>query len=67
MTSSLTPRPDAAQDLVGAVRDLAPPAGTHPLVGGTDAELVDTRHSILSEGEPASGPDLDREPVASQG
>ncbi|MBD0734971.1 MMPL family transporter [Streptomyces sp. CBMA29] len=46
VTSSLTPRSDAAQDLVGAVRDLAPPAGTHPLVGGTDAELVDTRHSI---------------------
>ncbi|MFE3829409.1 MMPL family transporter [Streptomyces sp. NPDC059092] len=46
VTSSLTPKSDAAQNLVREVRALAPPAGTHPLVGGTDAVLVDTRDSI---------------------
>lgn len=46
VVSTLTPRSDASQDLVGEVRAVAPPAGTHPLVGGTDARLVDTRDSI---------------------
>ena len=46
VVSSLTPKSDAAQDLVEQVRTLAPPAGTHPLVGGTDAVLVDSKDSI---------------------
>ncbi|GGX18617.1 membrane protein [Streptomyces malachitofuscus] len=46
VVSGLTPRSDAAQNLVEEVRDVPPPAGTHPLVGGTDAQLVDTRDSI---------------------
>ncbi|MEE1800422.1 MMPL family transporter [Streptomyces sp. JV176] len=46
VVSSLTPKSDAAQNLVGKVRALTPPAGTHPLVGGTDAVLVDTKDSI---------------------
>lgn len=44
--SSLTPKSDAAQNLVKEVRALTPPAGTHPLVGGTDAVLVDSKDSI---------------------
>ncbi|WP_405610503.1 MMPL family transporter [Streptomyces sp. NBC_01508] len=46
VVSSLTPRSDEAQDLVGDVRALSPPAGSHPLVGGVDAELVDSKASI---------------------
>ena len=46
VVSSLTPKSDAAQSLVGDVRALAPPPGTHPLVGGIDAELVDAKHSV---------------------
>ncbi|MFJ6085700.1 MMPL family transporter [Streptomyces sp. NPDC092369] len=46
VVSSLTPKSDAAQDLVEQVRALTPPTGTHPLVGGTDAVLVDSKDSI---------------------
>ncbi|MYY86861.1 MMPL family transporter [Streptomyces sp. SID335] len=46
VVSTLTPKSDAAKDLVGKVRATAPPAGTHPLVGGGDAELVDSNDSI---------------------
>ncbi|MBM7168768.1 MMPL family transporter [Streptomyces sp. G44] len=46
VVSSLTPKSDAAGDLVEEVRTAAPPAGTHPLVGGADAELVDSNDSI---------------------
>ncbi|MFJ3440777.1 MMPL family transporter [Streptomyces sp. NPDC086081] len=46
LVSGLTPKSDAAQDLVGQVRSLAPPEGTRPLVGGTDAVLVDAKQSI---------------------
>ncbi|NMI55310.1 MULTISPECIES: MMPL family transporter [unclassified Streptomyces] len=46
LVSALTPKSDAAQDLVKEVRALAPPTGTHPLVGGTDAVLVDSKDSI---------------------
>ncbi|MGW2964693.1 MMPL family transporter, partial [Streptomyces sp. NPDC001220] len=49
VVSSLTPKSDAAQDLVGDVRALTPPPGTHPLVGGIDAELVDAKHSISGQ------------------
>ncbi|WP_435135406.1 MMPL family transporter [Actinacidiphila sp. bgisy144] len=46
--TSVTPRSDDAQRLVRAVRALTPPEGTHPLVGGQDAELVDAKHAISS-------------------
>ncbi|MGA4845160.1 MMPL family transporter [Streptomyces sp. G5(2025)] len=46
VVSSLTPKSDAAKDLVAEVRTAAAPAGTHPLVGGADAELVDSNDSI---------------------
>jgi RND superfamily putative drug exporter len=36
----------AAQDLVLAVRAVSGPDGAQPLVGGQDATLVDTKHSI---------------------
>ncbi|WP_416955456.1 MMPL family transporter [Streptomyces sp. Agncl-13] len=46
VVSTLTPKSDAAQSLVKDVRAVAPPAGTHPLVGGVDAVLVDSKHSV---------------------
>ncbi|MFJ8603565.1 MMPL family transporter [Streptomyces shenzhenensis] len=46
VVSSLTPKSDAAQSLVGQVRSVTPPPGAHPLVGGTDAVLVDAKDSI---------------------
>ncbi|MVO89457.1 MMPL family transporter [Streptomyces sp. p1417] len=46
VVSKLTPKSDAAKDLVAKVRSATPPAGTDPLVGGGDAELVDSNDSI---------------------
>ncbi|MGW0668348.1 MMPL family transporter [Streptomyces sp. NPDC002746] len=46
VVSALAPKSDASQDLVGEVRALAPPAGSHALVGGTDAVLVDAKGAI---------------------
>ncbi|WP_274564119.1 MMPL family transporter [Streptomyces spiramyceticus] len=40
------PKSDAAQDLVRDIRAVPAPAGTETLVGGTDARLVDSKHSI---------------------
>ncbi|MFI8931409.1 MMPL family transporter [Streptomyces sp. NPDC053474] len=48
VVSSLTPKSDAAKDLVEGVRTVAAPSGTRPLVGGADAELVDSNDSIGS-------------------
>lgn len=48
VVSSLAPRSDEAQTLVEDVRALTPPEGSHPLVGGVDAELVDSKESIGS-------------------
>ncbi|MER6208888.1 MMPL family transporter [Streptomyces sp. NPDC001642] len=48
VVSTLAPKSDAAQDLVRDVRAVAPPAGTHALVGGVDAVLVDSKHSVGS-------------------
>ncbi|QQM38784.1 MMPL family transporter [Streptomyces liliifuscus] len=43
------PKSDSAQSLVRAVRDVAAPAGAKDvLVGGGDAELLDTKESIAS-------------------
>ncbi|WP_405656744.1 MMPL family transporter [Streptomyces sp. RK9] len=46
VVSDLEPKSDAAQSLVKDVRTLAPPTGSDPLVGGVDAELVDSKDSI---------------------
>ncbi|MGX1032672.1 MMPL family transporter [Streptomyces sp. SAI-097] len=46
VVSGLAPRSDQAQELVHEVRAVAPPAGTEALVGGGDAELVDSKDSI---------------------
>ncbi|MGW7353389.1 MMPL family transporter [Streptomyces sp. NPDC054784] len=49
VVSSLTPKSDAAKDLVEEVRTAPAPTGTEPLVGGADAELVDSNDSIAAE------------------
>nr|WP_237300027.1 MMPL family transporter [Streptomyces hygroscopicus] len=46
VVSSLPPRSDEAQSLVDEVRAVIPPGGSRPLVGGVDAELVDSKDSI---------------------
>jgi RND superfamily putative drug exporter len=46
VVSNLPTKSAAAQDLVAAVRAVPAPDGVTRLVGGQDAELVDTRHSI---------------------
>jgi RND superfamily putative drug exporter len=46
VVSTLTPQSAAARDLVAAVRAVPGPDGTSPLVGGTDARVMDTKHSI---------------------
>ncbi|RPK41180.1 Membrane protein YdfJ [Streptomyces sp. ADI92-24] len=46
VVSGLPPKSDESQSLVDEVRALAPPAGSHALVGGTDAVLVDAKGSI---------------------
>ncbi len=49
VVSGLTPRSDEAQELVDEVRAVTPPAGTEALVGGGDAELVDSKDSISGQ------------------
>ncbi|MFJ5259875.1 MMPL family transporter [Streptomyces sp. NPDC088387] len=50
------PKSDAAQDLVGTVRDTPGPTGAgRTLVGGGDAELVDTKDSIADRLPLAAG------------
>ncbi|MGW3570228.1 MMPL family transporter [Streptomyces sp. NPDC000941] len=49
VVSSLTPKSEAAESLVKQVRSVTPPAGTHPLVGGNDAVLVDAKESIADK------------------
>ncbi|MEI5102514.1 MMPL family transporter [Streptomyces sp. PmtG] len=46
VVSALTPKSAAAERLVERVRAAQPPAGARSLVGGTDAELVDSKDSI---------------------
>lgn len=46
VVSTLTPKSDAAQSLVEEVRAVDAPSGTDALVGGVDAELVDSKDSI---------------------
>lgn len=49
VVSDLEPKSDDAQNLVEEVRDVTTPAGTAPLVGGTDAELIDSKDSISGQ------------------
>ncbi|MFF2942653.1 MMPL family transporter [Streptomyces niveus] len=49
VVSDLEPKSDAAQNLVKEVRGVAAPAGTAPLVGGTDAVLIDSKDSISGQ------------------
>ncbi|MCM2416136.1 MMPL family transporter [Streptomyces sp. RKAG290] len=46
VVSTLAPKSDQAQRLVAQVRAVTPPTGSHPLVGGADAELVDSKDSV---------------------
>ncbi|WP_062212524.1 MMPL family transporter [Streptomyces sp. NBRC 109706] len=46
VVTALTPKSEAARELVHQARALTPPAGAEPLVGGTDAELIDSNDSI---------------------
>ncbi|MBB5935007.1 MMPL family transporter [Streptomyces zagrosensis] len=48
VVSALEPKSDAAQALVEEVRAATPPDRSNPLVGGADAELVDSKDSISS-------------------
>ncbi|MDV9169788.1 MMPL family transporter [Streptomyces sp. W16] len=48
VVSTLTPKSDEAQSLVREVRAAVVPVGTQPLVGGVDAVLVDSKHSVGS-------------------
>ncbi|MFC8827173.1 MMPL family transporter [Streptomyces sp. NPDC057137] len=49
VVSDLEPKSDDAQSLVKDVRTVEAPAGAEPLVGGTDAELVDSKDSISGQ------------------
>ena len=44
--TSADPRSARAQQLVRTIRATAPPDGSHVLVGGQTADLVDTKHAI---------------------
>jgi RND superfamily putative drug exporter len=48
VVSGLVPKSEAAESLVGQVRAVTPPAGAQALVGGVDAQLVDSKDSIGS-------------------
>lgn len=48
VTTSVPAKSGEAQDLVGDIRDVPGPSGTEVLVGGTDAELVDSKAAIGS-------------------
>jgi len=48
VVSTLSPKSDEAQSLVKDVRAVDPPAGSHALVGGVDAVLVDSKDSVGS-------------------
>ncbi|WP_406324682.1 MMPL family transporter [Streptomyces niveus] len=49
VVSDLEPKSYDAQNLVKEVRAVATPAGTAPLVGGTDAVLIDSKDSISGQ------------------
>ncbi|MEW1996629.1 MMPL family transporter [Streptomyces coelicoflavus] len=49
VVNELTPKSDEAEALVADVRAVTAPEGTEPLVGGTDAELVDAKDSISGQ------------------
>jgi putative drug exporter of the RND superfamily len=55
VVTTVEPKSGAAQDLVRTIRDLPGPEGSRTLVGGVDAQLVDTQHSIGSRLPMAGG------------
>ncbi|MCT2589515.1 MMPL family transporter [Streptomyces sp. N2-109] len=55
VVSTLAPKSDEAQSLVEEVRAAEPPAESPTLVGGSDAELVDTKDSIADRLPLAAG------------
>ncbi|MGC0421734.1 MMPL family transporter [Embleya sp. AB8] len=55
VVSALAPKSDAGQSLVKEIRAITPPAGTHPRVGGSGAELVDAKDSIIGRLPLAAG------------
>jgi putative drug exporter of the RND superfamily len=48
VVTNLEPKSGPAQDLVRTIRDLPGPDGNRPLVGGVDAQLIDTAHAVGS-------------------
>ncbi|MDI2132631.1 MMPL family transporter [Yinghuangia seranimata] len=46
VSSTLVPKSDAAQSLVKDIRALDGPQNTHVMVGGVDAQLIDTKKAI---------------------
>jgi putative drug exporter of the RND superfamily len=46
VTGAVTPKSEAAQQLVRQIRDLPGPAGVAMVVGGDDARFIDTVHAI---------------------
>jgi RND superfamily putative drug exporter len=48
VVTTVEPKSGPAQDLVHTIRGLPGPVADRPLVGGVDAQLVDTRHAIGS-------------------
>ncbi|MET7301784.1 MMPL family transporter [Embleya sp. NPDC005575] len=55
VVSAVAPKSDKGQSLAKEARAVTAPAGTHPLVGGTGAELVDSKGSIGSRIPLAAG------------
>nr|WP_180218734.1 MMPL family transporter [Streptomyces albus] len=49
VTTGTAPASGAAQDLVHAIRDLPGPGGTETLVGGRDAQLIDSKDAIAQK------------------
>ncbi|MBO8197105.1 MMPL family transporter [Streptomyces smyrnaeus] len=49
VTSGLTPASDKAQDLVREIRGLSGPGGAKTLVGGQDAQLIDSKKAIADK------------------
>jgi putative drug exporter of the RND superfamily len=55
VVTTVEPKSGEAKDLVRAIRDVPGPAGNRTLVGGADAQLVDTQHAIGSRLPVAGG------------
>jgi putative drug exporter of the RND superfamily len=55
VVTTVEPKSGEAKDLVRTIRDLPGPDGNRTLVGGVDAQLVDTQHAIGSRLPMAGG------------